>query len=156
MKILLHLFEFAEVYLIISFGSDPVRELHGPLVQRLKLVWRSSLTEWPAIQIPWCHKTYIFQMSTVSHKTYLSRKYEANILLRIHNSKNIILCPSNKNTKCVYHIFIFYSNQISRVSRFISKHSRSYLSLLNNSKRRKRVKRKGLKVETDLHQQTVE
>ena len=30
--LLLHLFEFEEVYLIISFGSDLVRELHGPLV----------------------------------------------------------------------------------------------------------------------------
>ena len=57
----------------------------GPLVHWLKLVWRSSLTEWPAIQIP-CHKNI-----------YLSRKYEANIPLRIHKSKNIILfCPSNK------------------------------------------------------------
>ena len=45
---------------VILFRSCMVHWSTGPLVHRLKLVWRSSLTEWPAIQIPWCHKTYIF------------------------------------------------------------------------------------------------
>ena len=130
-KILLHLFEFEEVYLIISFGSDLVQELHGPLVH-----WSIGppaqaglevIPHWVASNSnPMPHKTYLFQMNRVSHfiskhttyylsflsnsnpmphKTYLSRKYEAYILLRIHNSKNIILfCLSNKNTKCVSYI----------------------------------------------------
>ena len=134
MKIVLHLFEFEEVYLIISFGSDLVRELHGPLVH-----W-STGSSWSGGHPSLSGRQF---KSHAPQNISLSRKYEANILLRIHNSKNIILfCPSNKNKKMYLIYFSFIA--IKSVSHFISKRTTSYLSfLINQSKQRKRVKRKG-------------
>ena len=133
MKILLHLFEFKEVYLIISFGSDPVRELHGPLVH-----W-STGSSWSG-----GHPSLSGQQfkSHAPQNISLSRKYEANILLRIHNSKNIILfCPSNKNKKMCLIYFSFIA--IKSAEYTILFQSTRHLSFLINSKQRKRVKRKG-------------